>query len=269
MTIRHCVTYLDDTPFLWDVEGDFSWGKGGSLFDSDADILRSRVGDDGFFIATLPDEMLESARDSITRFLRYYETTPENYHRKVEDARHREIITQSAQLRLADLGWDGDDLCRTLSPAVGANLSPQISDMGRDHVIVRINRPGSLDFNPPHRDGALSIWRNTVNLWIPIFGCDEKTRLPVAPGSHLTAETECLQTAARGAKIGGKTYHVPAIAQTRAGDLRMMRPPVGYGEALVFTPFLIHGAAVNFSQGTRISLELRLQVNGQRYGSVS
>lgn len=266
MTIRHCVTYLDDAPFSWDVEGDFSWGDGGSLFQPESDILRARVGDDGFFIAPLPDGMLEAARDSITRFLHRYETTPEDYHRQVDDARHREIVTQSAGLRMADLDWDGDELCRALSPAIGTELSPKIPEMGRDHVQVRINRPGSLDFNPPHRDGALSFWRNTVNLWIPIFGCDEKTRLPVAPGSHLIAESECLQTAARGAKIGGKTYNVPAIVQTGAGDLHMIRPPVEYGEALIFTPFLIHGAAVNFSEETRISLELRLQVNEQRYG---
>lgn len=267
MTIQHCVTYLDDAPFSWDVEGDFSWGKGDSLFDPDSDILCPRVGEDGFFIATLPDGALESARDSITRFLYRWEVTQENYHRQVDEARHLEIVTQSVRLRLADFGWDGDELCRALSPAAGAELSPQIPDLGRDHVIVRINRPDSPDFNPPHRDGALSIWRNTVNLWIPIFGCDEKTRLPVVPGSHLTAESECFQTAARGAKINGKAYTVPAITQTRAGDLRMIRPPVEYGEALVFTPFLIHGIAVNCSEMTRISLELRLHVNGQKYRS--
>ena len=37
----------------------------------------------------------------------------------------------------------------------------------------------------------------------------------------------------------------------------MIRPNPKLGEALIFTPFLIHGAAVNNSDLTRISLELR------------
>ena len=263
---RQVTTYLDGAPFLWEVEGDFAWGEGGSLFDSAHDILRPRIGDNGFFIAALPAGLAESARDSIARFLCEFDATPENYHSQVDDARHLQIISQSRELRLADLSWDGDELCRLMEPIVGAELSPQIADWGRDHVQVRINRPGSTDFNPPHRDGALSFFRNTVNFWIPICGCDERTRLPVAPGSHLIAESDCLQTAPRGAKIDGKTYNVPAIIQTRGGgDLRMIRPPVEFGSALVFTPFLTHGVGVNLSEQTRIALELRLALTKQSY----
>lgn len=39
----------------------------------------------------------------------------------------------------------------------------------------------------------------------------------------------------------------------------MMRPNPALNEALVFTPYLIHGSSVNDNQNqTRVSLELRL-----------
>ena len=37
----------------------------------------------------------------------------------------------------------------------------------------------------------------------------------------------------------------------------MIRPNPKEGDALFFTPFLIHGAGVNLSQETRIGMELR------------
>ena len=78
------------------------------------------------------------------------------------------------------------------------------------------------------------------------------------PGSHLLPENEILRTESKGAKINGNTYYVPCILKTGAGDLKMIRPNPSEGEALLFSPFLIHGAAVNRSEHTRVSMELRL-----------
>lgn len=258
-------TIIDTKPFHWRVEGETAWGRGGCLFDADNDLLREHIGADGYFITALPTNFADNARAAITRFFAGFNLTPQNYHQQVDDERHQQIISRSRELRMRDLGWDGDTLCRDLSAVVGVALSPIIPDLGRDHVQVRINRPGATDFNPPHRDGALPFYRNTVNLWVPVFGCNDKTRLPVAPGSHLVAESDCLQTAPRGARIGGKTYNVPAIVRTAKGDWNMIRPPVRHGEALIFTPFLVHGVGVNLSAETRVALELRLTVVGQRY----
>ena len=261
-------TFINSKPFQWEVEGDFKWGDGGPLYNVDKDLTQTRVGADGYFVTTLPQGFADFALNAITRFLGEFNLTPARYHFDVDDDMHQQVISRSRQLRMTDLGWDGELLCRELSVVTGFNLSLEVPDLGRDHVQVRINRPNKTDFNPPHRDGALSIWRNTLNLWIPIFGCDERTCLPVAPGSHLIAESDCLQTAAGGARIGGRTYNVPAIVRHRAGDWNMIRPPVQFGEALVFTPFLVHGAGVNMSDGTRIALELRLTIQGQQYPKV-
>jgi ectoine hydroxylase-related dioxygenase (phytanoyl-CoA dioxygenase family) len=139
-------------------------------------------------------------------------------------------------------------------------LSETVAALGRDHVQLRINRPDSTDYNPPHRDGSLPIWANALNVWIPVAGVDELTSLPIAPGSHRVAEEACWQTEAGGVAIRGRQYRVPAIARLRRGPLDMIRTTVAFGQALLFTPFLIHGLAVNQSNRTRMALELRLDV---------
>ena len=258
-------TFIDEQAIRWKVAGDFAWGEGGALYDPEQDALQGFVGEDGFFIATLPEGVAESADLAIRAFLEGYGVTPENYAQTVDEELHGRIVGKSRFLKMKDLGWEAHSFCRDLSERVGLDLSPEIPELEGDHVQVRINRPGSTDFNPPHRDGAIVPFRNTMNFWIPIYGCNEKTRLPVAPGSHLVAESSCFQTPPGNAQIGGKTYNVPAIVRTREGDWRMVRPPVEFGEMLCFTPFLVHGVGINQSDGLRVALELRLTVDSQNY----
>ena len=265
MGVEKVATVIDGKRYDWEVEGEFSWGEGGALFDESHDLLAPRVGSDGYLLAPLPDGFASKARDAIAGFLERFDADMETYHQSVDGQRHQRIIEVSRELGMRDFGWDGEQLCASLSEIVGVGLSAHIDALGKDSIIVRINRPDSTDFNPPHRDGYLAIWRNIVNLWIPVFGCNADTSLPVVPGSHLTAESDCYLTAARGARIGGKTYNVPAMMKNRQGFWEMIRPPVAFGQALVFTPYLIHGAAINASEHVRISLELRLQVQGQNY----
>lgn len=144
---------------------------------------------------------------------------------------------------------------------LGLRFSEVLPALGRDHVQLRINRPGSTDYNPPHRDAAFPAYCDALNVWIPIVGVDARTSLPVVPGSHSIAERECWQTETDGAVIAGRRYQVPAIAWLRNGPLKMIRTSVALGQALLFTPYLIHGLAVNNSGNrTRMALELRLQV---------
>lgn len=263
-------TRIDGAPFGWEVCGVFSPGRGDApLYNAAHDKLHPVVGDAGHIVTPLPDGFAAAARDAIRIFLSEWGISSdlESYHRHVDDARHGEIISRSRELKMRELCMDGNALCEELNGRFGIKLNPNIPDLGPDlgNVIVRINRPNSTDFNPPHRDGALSIWRNTVNLWIPIAGCDAQTSLPVAAGSHLWRECDCLQTVAGGASINGNSYKVPALIEYRGADVNMHRPAVRFGEALLFTPYLLHGAAVNQSSHSRVSLELRLLVEEQNY----
>ena len=141
---------------------------------------------------------------------------------------------------------------------LGFQFTSYIEELEKTHIQIRISRPNSLDINPPHRDSYLSYYQNIINIWIPIHGCNSLSSLPVLPGSHLIPENEILRTESKGAKINGNIYYVPCILKTKEGNMHLIRPNPKEGEALVFTPYLIHGSAVNKnSDMTRVSLELR------------
>ena len=186
----------------------------------------------------------------------------ENYHHYVRtNEQHQSVIEKTRFLTFADFKIDTKNLVEKISESVGKKLEVTNPKLPEEIVIIRINRPSSLDINPFHRDGYLDIWENVLNVWIPIAGCNRESSLPVIPGSHYWNEKDIVRTDAKGASINGITYHVPAIVSYTSG-LHALRPNPSYGEALIFTPFLVHGAALNKqADTTRVSLELRLYYN--------
>ena len=57
--------------------------------------------------------------------------------------------------------------------------------------------------------------------------------------------------------MNGLAYSVPAVTGARH-PMKLVRPDPGPNEVLIFSPYLIHGAAVNFNPDTtRVSLEMR------------
>ena len=256
-------TLIDGRPFAWRAEGEFAWGEGPALCRLDRDPLLPGLGALGFRVVDLPAGCADELADRTAALLGCARAElAESYHRQVDEAGHLATIEKTRELRFRDLAIAPQPMIEGFAAALGVRLSPNVPVLGHDHVILRLNRPGSSDYNPPHRDGALAIWANTLNVWIPITGVDGRTSLPVVPGSHRIAESECWQTEPGGAAIGGRPYRVPAIAWLRAGPLQMVRAAVSFGQALLFTPYLIHGLAVNRSDHTRIALELRLGVTG-------
>jgi ectoine hydroxylase-related dioxygenase (phytanoyl-CoA dioxygenase family) len=130
------------------------------------------------------------------------------------------------------------------------------------HIIVRINRPQSNDFNPPHKDihenlDILSYIKPFVNFWIPIAGVNHKSSLPIAPKSHLINENQVLRTF-DGGMLQGNQYRARMIKSWQ-GKSELFRSKVTYGQVLAFSGNMIHGLAVNDNPDkTRVSLELRL-----------
>ena len=115
-----------------------------------------------------------------------------------------------------------------------------------------------MDINPPHKDSYIPAYQDVINLWIPITGCNYKSSLPIYPGSHLFNENQIFRTDLRGAIVNNNIYNVPCILKTSHGKIKMIRPNPKLKDILLFTPHLIHGAAFNRSNQTRIALELRL-----------
>lgn len=270
MSLETCNLFLDNEAFQFSVEGNFFWGENTILFQPEDNVIsKTPWSEEGYgVVPAFVGSEFEALQASITKnIIKAFEVNgieyPENfelknYHKVITtNEQHLQVIDITRNLETSDFDFDIDILAERFGNILGYKLTTFVEELGKSHIQIRINRPSSLDINPPHRDGYLSYWEDVVNVWIPIEGCTPETSLPVLPGSHLLPEDEILRTESKGAKINGNTYYVPCILKTKAGDLRMIRPNPNKGEALLFSPFLIHGAAVNRSDSTRVSIELR------------
>ncbi|WP_282040641.1 phytanoyl-CoA dioxygenase family protein [Winogradskyella flava] len=269
---RVCYLHIDHEPFQFKVEGNFFWGKQVLLYEKENNIL-SKVNweSEGYkCVNAFENNEFENLKQSIKHVIigalkandiLVDESTFSlaNYHEYVtDDELHNKIINITRNLEVSDFDFDIDILAKRFGKILGYRLTSWVEELQKSHIQIRISRPDSLDINPPHRDGYLSYWEDIVNVWLPIEGCNNKSSLPVLPGSHLLPENEILRTESKGAKINGNIYYVPCILETKSGVMQMIRPNPKEGEALLFTPFLIHGSAINQNKHiTRISLELR------------
>ena len=157
-----------------------------------------------------------------------------------------------------NLPIDYQILDEKVSGACGQQVSCRIQDqVASGYFFIRIVRPGpACDNNPPHRDAWLDRLRHCINLYLPLAGSDGGSSLPVAPGSHFWPES-CVPRTAAGALANGMQFSVPSVVM-EDDVLEMTRPAVEPGEAMLFSPYLIHGGAVNFNKDrTRVSLEMR------------
>ena len=125
-----------------------------------------------------------------------------------------------------------------------------------DYIGFRILRPMKNDHNPFHRDAWIPYWRNTINIWLPICGFEEGNSLQLIPRSHVWSDDQILKTKS-GVEIDGKKYHVPAAIGT-VNEFKISTPALKRGEALIFSPYLVHGNGINNTpDSTRVSLEFR------------
>ncbi|WP_115461659.1 phytanoyl-CoA dioxygenase family protein [Winogradskyella aurantiaca] len=269
--LKKCKLTIDDQPFEFEVEGDFFWGKPELLYPLENNILSNvpweRHGyacvdalnnfEIGRLKKSVKDLILEAMHRNNIKVDADFELR--NYHKyATSDQEHSNVISITRNLQVSDFDFDIDNLAKRFSKILGWPLTSWVEELNKSHVQIRISRPNSLDINPPHRDGYLSYWADIVNVWLPIEGCNNKSSLPVFPGSHLVSEDEIFRTESKGATIKGNVYYVPCIIETKQGIINMIRPNPKEGQALLFSPYLIHGAAVNQNKDiTRISLELR------------
>jgi hypothetical protein len=267
-----CEIIIDNKPFSFEVEGDFFWGKDEVLFKKEGSIIEhTEWHEQGFnLLNAISDEHQKDFVNTISEIIKkiFIEIgikfdeknfDLQDYHKYTNDKTHNEVIQKTRFLKYSDFPAGFFD---NIAKKVSENLKKEVSFnnplLEKEIVILRISRPNSLDINPPHRDGYLDIWKDILNLWIPISGCNENSSLPLIPKSHLWNEKDIMRTSSKGASINGLTYHVPAIVKSNNG-LGMIRPNPQKNEILIFSPFLLHGAAINLNNNTtRMSLELRL-----------
>ena len=176
---------------------------------------------------------------------------------------HFKIISKTRDLFPGDFNFPIKDIFPKFEKILGFKLTdvdPFNEKQG--HIIVRVHRPGSNDYNPPHKDIYEGVDQDSyiplfINLWIPISGVTENSSLPMVPSSHLLTEDQILRTV-EGGVLGGNRYRVRMVREW-GGSNRLIRSEVNEGEVLLFTSHLIHGLGVNEeADTTRVALEFRL-----------
>ncbi|MEH6782494.1 MAG: hypothetical protein V7688_01360 [Alcanivorax jadensis] len=131
-----------------------------------------------------------------------------------------------------------------------------VNNSAAGYFFIRLVRPfPHKDNNPPHKDVWLDRLRHGLNLYFPLAGSDHNSSLSIVPGSHYWPESRILQTGP-GSRVNGVAFSVPSAVMDD-GTLTMTRPVIRETEGMIFSPYLIHGGAVNFSDKTRVSLEMR------------
>lgn len=252
-----CTVNINGVNKSFEVEGDFFWGEDECLFNPNDNVIsKTNWVDKGYTIThLLSDEdftrLKQSVKNTFIRILKENDIEVaedfelEHYHRYVTtNDLHNKIIFKTRELTNDDFDFDLEKIVEKCTALVGYELASYNPELGRAHVQLRVNRPQSLDINPLHRDGYIGVYKNCINIWIPMAGCNLKSNLPMLPGSHLVNEKDILRTANRGAKINGNVYNVPCIMDVKGG-LNLVREEIKDGDGIVFTPFLIHGAAFN------------------------
>ncbi len=188
----------------------------------------------------------------------------EKYHHFVtDDASHFKIVSKTRDLFAEDFNFPVIKLTNRLSEILDFDLTeinPK-TDI-KLHIIVRVNRPDSNDYNPPHKDIYESVDNDSyipqfVNFWIPIAGVTKNSSLPLAPESHKLNEALVCRTF-DGGMMEGHKYRVRMI-KSWDGESKLIRSTVQDGQVLIFSGHLIHGLAINNEHDTtRVALEFRL-----------
>jgi hypothetical protein len=203
-------------------------------------------------------EIIKSKRGSSKQF------TLENYHHFIrKEIDHLNVVKITRDLFPEDFSFSSDILISRIGKLVNLNLTDIDPDTNeRTHIIIRINRPQSEDFNPPHKDiyegyDQQKRLPKMINVWIPICGVTSLSTIALVPKSHLINENKILRSFI-GGKINKKEFRVRNILSWD-GEKKLRRIYVPTGSALLFTPHLIHGLALNNQENTtRVSLEYRL-----------
>ncbi|HEY5745299.1 MAG TPA: hypothetical protein VIU12_04400 [Chryseolinea sp.] len=261
---------VNNTDLSYEVTGPRAWGDERVLLNEAVDLTAATPwGATGFSIEQLFDAATYSTFMHNTRMLLLKSWREaglalgddfdlEQYHTLVPDFDgHLKAIEKTKLLFTKDFPVPVrmvedriSDLCHV--PLIAKNPFD-----GQSIFHFRVIRPRQADNNPLHRDVWLEDYDDCINLYIPIAGSNAQSSLILVPGSHRWPESRIEKTV-EGAVINGVRFNVPGVTDIH-GPYQVKRPDPGLNEVLIFSPYLIHGGAINLNQDqTRISIEMRL-----------
>ena len=236
--------------------------------DTDLSALAPWAGAGFAVVPGLPGALQAQLRAGLAELLREalratgYAVAPDfdisHYHHAIGDdpARHLAVVAHTKAYAMARLPVAPALLEALVSAACGQPVRAYNPNVGEAVFHLRIVRPHRSDQNPLHRDAWLPRYRNALNIYLPVAGSTAQSSLALVPGSHHWPESAVERTAG-GAIFHGVPYTVPGVLRP-VRPLHLIRPNPGPGEVLVFSPYLLHGAAANLNaDATRVSLEMR------------
>lgn len=182
----------------------------------------------------------------------------EHYHQIVGDNQgmHLAVVNQTKEYPLEALPVPVQLVEQRVGELCGRAVRVHNPHNGQRAFHLRLARPGRTDNNPLHRDVWLDRLRDGLNIYFPVAGSTPDSSLTLVPGSHWWPEDRTERTAG-GATYNGTSYSVPALKGSLE-PLKLLRPNPGPEQVLLFSPYLLHGGALNLnSDATRISLEMR------------
>lgn len=262
--------FVNGVRLKYDVTGSRSWGSDIVLLDQAIDLsVRTGWHDRGFTIESLftPEHyslFIEQCHALLIRLwseaglnLRH-DFQPDRYHTVVTDlAAHLRAVEKTKLLGVGKFPILVKEIEQRVSEICNVPLVARNPFDNQAVFHFRVIRPMQADNNPLHRDVWLEDYDDCINIYIPIAGSNEQSSLILLPGSHLWPESRIEKTNA-GAEINGIKFNVPAVTEIR-GSYVAERPDPKVNQILVFSPYLIHGGAVNSNKDlTRISIEMRL-----------
>lgn len=254
---------------FFDIKNDFSYGKIERLSIEGVDLTYNQPWyNEGYTVENFLNEsefhILKSGIADCLYKIVGKKFDIDKYHNFCNN-RHYEIVSKTRDLFPEDFNFDIKKFVKKLGDILNLKLTDIDPDSGKKlHIIIRINRPLSTDYNPPHKDiyqqyDETGVIPKCINFWIPICGVNENSMLPLASGSHKIPENLILRSF-NGGLMNDKSYNVRSVINWD-GSNSMICPNIEYGQVLIFSSHLIHGCAVNKQHDmTRIALEFRLFV---------
>lgn len=261
---------INHTPIRYDAIGVKQWGEPVCLLDDAVDLTANTSWTNiGFGIESLFEENQYSIFKDKTKQLLLnlwkrasFDVPPgfklDQYHMLARTReQHLAAVEHTKLIDVKDFPVPVKILEERISAACKKNLVVKNPWDGQSVFHFRVIRPQQTDNNPLHRDVWLEDYDNCINLYIPIAGSNEKSSLILIPGSHRWSESRIEKTVG-GAEIKGVKFNVPAVTAIE-GPVEFVRPNPQENEVLIFSPYLVHGGAINLnSDTTRISIEIRL-----------
>lgn len=263
---------INGKPVFLDITGSSAPGEAVCLLEQDDNLAEGCEWQEQGFVVTqmleqvtsqkLQDGVRELLRDALWSAGSQVDDafTLDGYHHYCEDQRtHIKVLNfLRSKAGIENLPIDYRILDEKISDQCGKRVSCNVkTQVAAGYFFIRLVRPLPChDNNPPHKDVWLDRLRHGLNLYLPLAGSDENSSLAVVPGSHHWKEA-VIPRSQPGGSVNRVLFSVPSVMMPD-GELKMIRPVVGRGEALLFSPYLIHGGAVNFNANkTRVSLEMR------------